>query len=226
MINILMIEDDSEIADLLYQVLLQHNMHLSNYECPHLGLSALSINNFDLVILDLSLPGLDGTKVCQLIREKSGIPIIISSARSDIKDKTICFNHGADDYIPKPYDVQELILRIKALLKRTSVRLNIEEDQISSAFTCDEAKMEIYCKNELVDLTMAEYHILAYFIKRSGFPISREEILLNVDSIKYESNIKSIDVLIGRIRQKIEKNPKKPHYLISIRGVGYKFINE
>ena len=226
MINILMIEDDPEIADLLFQVLLQHNMLLDNYECPELGLSALSINNYDAVILDLSLPGLDGTQVCKIIREKSDIPIIISSARSDIQDKTICFNHGADDYIPKPYDVQELVLRLKALLKRSSYQTVDEEENKPCLFTYDDKKLEVYKEGELIELTMAEYHILAYFIKRSGFPVSRQEILLNVDSIKYESNIKSIDVLIGRIRQKIEENSKKPAYLVSIRGVGYKFINE
>lgn len=221
-----MIEDDSEIAELLSLVLKQHDMKVSNFECPELGISALNIQKYDLLILDLSLPGIDGTEVCKLIRKKSSIPIIISSARSDMNDKSTCYHNGADDYIPKPYDAEELVLRINALLKRSNILYsNIEEKKIKF-FTVSNEKLEIYKDKEVLKLTMAEFNILKYLIKRSGYPVSREEILMNVSSIKYESNMKSIDVLIGRIRQKIENNPKEPTYLVSIRGVGYKFINQ
>ena len=226
MINILMIEDDPDIAKLLSLVLIQHEINLTNFECPELGMSALNVQKFDLVILDLSLPGIDGTEVCRLIRKKSQIPIIISTARSDIQDKTICYNYGADDYIPKPYDTDELILRIKALLKRADNTQHIEKREPKKVFTVDNEKLEIYKNRELLHFTMAEYNILKYLIKKSGLPISRQEILMNVDSIKYESNIKSIDVIIGRIRQKIEIHSKEPKYLVSIRGVGYKFVNQ
>ena len=226
MINILMIEDDSEIAHLLSLVLQEHDISLTNFECPELGMSALTLQKYDLVILDLSLPGIDGTEVCRLIRTKSTIPIIISSARSDIKDKTTCYNFGADDYIPKPYDPEELILRINALLKRTTSSNSPITENSKKIFSTVPDKLEIYKNDALLHLTMAEFHILQYLIQKSGFPISRQELLLNVDSIKYESNIKSIDVLIGRIRHKIEENPKTPQYLVSIRGVGYKFNNE
>lgn len=226
MINILMIEDDRDIAKLLSLVLLQHDITLTNFECPELGMSALNVQKYDLVILDLSLPGIDGTEVCRLIREKSQIPIIISTARSDIRDKTMCFNYGADDYIPKPYDTDELILRIKALLKRTNNNQKIPKEEAKKIFTFNHEKLEIYKNNKVLHFTNAEYNILEYLIKKSGLPISRQEILMNVNSIKYESNIKSIDVIIGRIRQKIEENSKEPKYLVSIRGVGYKFINQ
>ena len=225
MINILMIEDDPEIAELLSSYLSTYEMKVTNYECPELGMSALNVQQFDLVILDLSLPGIDGTEVCKLIRKKSDIPIIISTARSDIQDKIICYDYGADDYIPKPFDTQEMVLRIKALLKRHQPHLN-ETVETKKPFTYDESKMETYFNTKPLELTNAEFSILAYLIKKSGYPVSREELLLNVDSIKYDSNIKSIDVLIGRIRQKIETNPKKPEYLISVRGVGYKLINQ
>ena len=220
-----MIEDDLEIAELLTEYLARFDILVTNFDCPELGISALSVNSFDLVILDLSLPSIDGTEVCKLIRDKCTIPIIISSARSDIKDKAISFNNGADDYLPKPYDSEELVLRINALLKRHSNTSNTKQES-KKLFSCDETKMEISKSDTLLNFTNAEYAIFSYMIKKSGYPISREEILLNVDSIKYESNIKSIDVLIGRIRIKIEENPKKPQYLVSIRGVGYKLVNE
>lgn len=220
-----MIEDDDEIANFLGDFLSQYNISITNYESPILGLSALNIKKYDLVILDLSLPEIDGTEVCKLIRKKSQIPIIISSARSDIEDKSKCYAFGADDYIPKPYDPQELVLRINSILKRVNGQ-DETHIQIKKVFQYDDDKMEITKNYEVIHFTNAEYFILRYFIKKSGFSVTREELLTNVDSIKYESSLKSIDVLIGRIRTKIEENPKKPQYIISLRGIGYKLVNQ
>ncbi len=220
-----MIEDDGEIAEFLGDFLSQYNINITNYESPQLGLSALNVEKYDMVILDLSLPELDGTEVCQLIRKRSDIPIIISSARSDIEDKSKCFAYGADDYIPKPYDPQELVLRINSILKRIQNK-NDKDLEIKKIFSYDDDKTEIKKYNEIISFTNAEYFIMRYFIKKSGFSVTREELLTNVDSIKYESSLKSIDVLIGRIRAKIEENPKKPQYIISLRGIGYKLVNQ
>jgi len=221
-----MIEDDLEIAELLEEYLARYDIKLTNYDCPELGISALSVDKYDLVILDLSLPGIDGTEVCKLIRTKFKVPIIISSARSDIQDKAKCFNNGADDYLPKPYDSHELVLRINSLLRRELLYKNTTEQIQNKIFQVDEKKFEITKNQQLLNLTNAEYNILAYLISKAGYAVSREEILLNVESIKYESSYKSIDVLIGRIRQKIEDNHKKPQYILSLRGIGYKLINE
>lgn len=220
-----MIEDDREIAELLEEYLFQYDIKITNFETPELGMSGLRLQKYDLVILDLSLPEIDGIEVCKLIREKSNIPIIISSARGAIGDKTQCFELGADDYLPKPYDSQELVLRIHSLLRRNK----IVEEKVQSTkkiFEINESKYEISKNNQPIELTNGEYNILKYCIKKAGYAVSREELLLNVESIKYESSYKSIDVLIGRIRSKIEKNPKQPQYIVSIRGIGYKFINE
>ena len=222
----MMIEDDLEIAELLEEYLLRYDINLTNYDCPELGISALSVEKYDLVILDLSLPGIDGTEVCRMIREKYKVPIIISSARSDIKDKAICFNNGADDYLPKPYDSHELVLRINSLLRREFLYKSNSKKNQNKIFQVNDEKVEITKNGLQLSLTNAEYNILAYLIQKAGYAVSREEILLNVESIKYESSYKSIDVLIGRIRQKIEENHKKPEYILSIRGVGYKLINE
>jgi two-component system OmpR family response regulator len=225
MIEILMIEDDTEIASLLTDFLSEHNISITNYESPELGMSALNLKKYDLVILDLSLPELDGTEVCKLIRAKSNIPIIISSARSDIDDKTICFTYGADDYIPKPYNPKELVLRINSILRRDRQH-DIKKEDKQKIFTYDDDKLEIYKNAKAISFTNAEYNIMKYFIKKAGYSVNREELLVNVDSIKYESTLKSIDVLISRIRGKIEDDPKHPKYIISIRGIGYKLINE
>jgi len=222
-----MIEDDLEIAELLTEYLARFDIQVTNFDCPELGISALAVNDYDLVILDLSLPGIDGTEVCSLIRHKYSIPIIISSARSDIKDKAISFNNGADDYLPKPYDSHELVLRINSLLRREHkmfISSQIEENR--EVFILNNEKMEISRFGKLIDFTNAEYHIMTYLISKAGYAVSREELLTNVESIKYESSYKSIDVLISRIRSKIEENPKKPKYILSLRGIGYKLVNQ
>lgn len=219
-----MIEDDKEMAELIEEFLARHNITVDNYENPELGLSALNLKAYKLLILDLSLPNIDGLEVCRLVREHSDIPIIISSARSDISDKTACFYMGADDYLPKPYESQELLLRIHSVLRRYN-KTPIQ-DQPKGIFTLDENRHEIKKGDKLLQLTNAEFEIMAYFIKKQGFLISREEILTNVNAINYESSLKSIDVMIGRLRVKIEENPKQPHYVVSIRGLGYKLINE
>eukprot|EP01155_Anaeramoeba_flamelloides_P012773 Anaeramoba_flamelloidesa333531_47.p1 GENE.a333531_47~~a333531_47.p1 ORF type:complete len:221 (+),score=16.98 a333531_47:751-1413(+) len=220
-----MIEDDIELASLLTDFLAGHDIKITNYESPELGMSALNLKKYDLLILDLSLPELDGTEVCKLIRAKSNIPIIISSARSDIDDKTVCFSYGADDYLPKPYNPKELVLRINSILRRNQ-KSEEKKEEIKKIFAFDDDRLEIYKNGKAINFTNAEYNIMKYFIKKAGFSVGREELLLNIDSIKYESTLKSIDVLIGRIRAKIEDNPKQPKYIISIRGVGYKLINQ
>jgi two-component system, OmpR family, response regulator len=223
-----MIEDDLEFANVLIQYLKQYNIKVTNYETPELGISALALKKYNLIILDLTLPNIDGIEVCRLIRLRYETPIIISTQRSFLGDKIACFSYGADDFMSKPYDMQELILRIKAILKRSTQTIYNEDAPLRNKqiFTFDESKMEIYKNNALIELTNAEYFILQYMIQKSGFVISREELLSNVDSIKYESSYKSIDVLIGRVRTKIEENSKKPKYIISIRGVGYKLVNQ
>ena len=159
-----------------------------------------------------------------MIRKTSNIPIIISSARGDIQDKAKCFELGADDYLPKPYDPQELVLRINSILRRNTI-IKESKNKNKLNFKINKENMQILQDNIPLDLTTTQYHIMEYFIDKSNQAISREELLLNVESIKYESSHKSIDVQIGRIRQKIEKNQKKPEYIISLRGVGYKLIN-
>lgn len=223
-----MIEDDIELGNILTSYLDQYNINVTNYDTPELGISALALKKYDLIILDLSLPNIDGIEVCKIIRAKYDIPIIISSARSYLGDKIACFSYGADDFMPKPYDTQELILRIKSILKRCNHQIVKNDSKLNKKqiFTYDDSKMEIFKDEKLLDLTNAEYYILQYLIKKSGFVVSRQELLTNVESIKYESSYKSIDVLIGRVRNKVEESNKKPKYILSIRGVGYKLVNQ
>ncbi len=229
MIKIAMVEDDLELADVLTQYLKQYNIEVTNYEEPFLALSSLKFNKYDLIILDLTLPGMDGLDVCKLIVKDYDIPIIISSARSDITDKVTALQLGADDYLPKPYDPRELEVRIKTILRRFNFN---HEDATSSQekvklFNLNMEKREITKNGEYLKLTAAEYEVLSLMLKREGFIISREEIFDNADLLNsdFESS-GSLAVIINRLRHKIEDNPKEPKYLHTIRGMGYKFTNE
>lgn len=226
MIKILMIEDDAELAEILTEYLEQFDMKITNIEDPFLGLSTLNTQEFDLVILDLTLPGLDGLEVCSDIRKRYDIPIIISSARHDITDKVEALERGADDYMPKPYDPRELEARIRSLLRREKHEFDAGKSstkEIKKDIKIDNEKSIISFKGEELTLTNAEYGILKYLLKKEGGVVSREELIYNVEAISEESTNKSIDVIIGRIRQKLDEVPKDPKYIHSVRGIGYKF---
>ena len=222
MINVLMIEDDAEFAEILSEYLAKYNIKVTNYEDPYLGLSA-GVKKYDLLILDLTLPGMDGLEVCKEIVAKYDIPIIISSARSDISDKVIGLQIGADDYLPKPYDPKEMYARIQSLIRRYKKATVAEEATTSSAFLVDEKRHEIFFKGEALSFTPAEYEILSYMIRQNGFSISREQLVYNCKSLK-DKGSKSLDVIIGRLRSKIGDDSKSPEYIHSVRGIGYKLV--
>ena len=225
MIKIAMIEDDLELAEVLSLYLKQFNIEVVNFEEPFLALSSLKLQKFDLLILDLTLPGMDGLDVCKRVVDEFNIPIIISSARSDISDKVTALKLGADDYLPKPYDPRELEIRIRTILRRFNKSYEKEEPNIKKTFILDEEKKDITKDGISIKLTAAEFEILSLFIKREGFIVSRDDIFENSDILNsdYESS-GSLAVIINRIRHKIEDNQKEQKYLQTIRGMGYKFV--
>lgn len=224
MLEILMIEDDLELASILSEYLEAHDMNVTSFDEPYTGMSAIGTRHFDLLLLDLTLPNLDGLEVCRRVAREKKLPIIISSARSDINDKVNGLEYGADDYIPKPYDPKELIARIHSVLRRYNQKSNNPPslDKTPSPFRLEEERREIYLHDTLLELTKGEYEILSYLLQKRGAVVSREEIAIHSPSINPDSSNKSIDVIIGRLRAKIEENPKNPAYILSVRGVGYK----
>jgi len=218
MINILMIEDDPEFAELLSEYLSQFDMKVTNYEDPFLGLSA-GVKKFDLVILDLTLPGMDGLEVCEELVRKYDIPVIISSARSDINDKVQSFELGAYDYLPKPYDPKEMYARIMAILNR----VNREESKGGTSVPQSDFQIKgdtIYFKNEALNLTPAEFEVLSLLVKHQGITQSREQIINSSATMSIDSQGKSLDVIISKIRSKLGDNKR----IQAVRGVGYKLV--
>lgn len=216
-----MIEDDAELAGLLKERLAQYEIDVDIALTPLEGLEKLRASvPFDALVLDLSLPQMDGLEICRVIRSEALIPIIISSARGDLEDKMVGFERGADDYVPKPYDPIELAARIRAVVRRTQAIA--AKPQI---FVVDTGSREVLKLGRPCALTPAEYEITAYMIGKAESVVSREELLMNIGAIRYESGLKSIDVIIGRIRQKIGDDPKNPRFILAVRGIGYRFVN-
>jgi two-component system OmpR family response regulator len=221
MIKILMIEDDLELAEILSEFLEQFEFEVETEDDPFKALSILKLKSYDVVILDLTLPGMDGLEVCAAIRERQNIPIIISSARSDVHDKVKALELGADDYLPKPYDPRELEARINSVLRRSrNSSHSLEDTSEPSDFKLDESAMVISYKNHELDLTNAEYGILGFMVKKQGTVVSREDLIHNVSAINEDSSNKSIDVMVGRIRNKLGDKS----LIESIRGIGYKLL--
>ena len=219
--KILMIEDDLELAEILTEYLEPFGYEIETEDDPFKALSILKLKPYDLVILDLTLPGMDGLEVCEAIRERQDIPIVISSARSDVTDKVNALELGADDYLPKPYDPRELEARISSVLRRYAAKREAESAEAHrSDFKLDEGAMRITYKGRPLELTNAEYGILAFMIKKEGMVVSREDIIMNVGAINEDSSNKSIDVMVGRIRNKLGDKS----LIESVRGIGYKLV--
>ncbi|WP_300972174.1 response regulator transcription factor [Helicobacter rodentium] len=221
MLEVLMIEDDLELATILSEYLKAHNINITNYDEPYTGMSAINARHFDLLLLDLTLPNLDGLEVCKRVAKEKRIPIIISSARHDIDDRVLGLEYGADDYIAKPYDPKELVARIHSVLRRYNLANKPYNAETSIfPFVLDKKSREIYLYNEVLNLTKAEYEILSFMLENVNQALTRDSIAAHSDSINPDSSNKSIDVIIGRLRSKIEKGDKK--FIFSVRGIGYK----
>jgi two-component system OmpR family response regulator len=222
MINVIMIEDDKELAELLTQYLAKFNISVKNFEHPKKALEELKKNkSYDLMILDLTLPEIDGIDICKMLAKEGNIPIIISSARSDDTDKILALEIGADDYLAKPYNPRELVARIQAVLRRKNKA--VEKVIKCGEFELDEEGYTIKKNGEPLNLTSAEYELLSMLIKNKGRVLTRDYILDNSIYLNYDSIDRTVDVIIGRIRKKIGDDPKNPKYIISVRGFGYKF---
>ena len=217
MLKILMLEDDEIIAKLLLRFLTQY-AQVTHLVYPLEALELLDEERFDIIILDLTLPQLDGLEVCKLMKKVSKAKIIISSARSDINDKLFALENGADDYLPKPYDPRELYARIKILHARGQ---NLDDS--NSKFKLDSIERIITYENQILELTMAEYQIMQLFLENKKQAFSRSDIANFVDSHRFNSGLESINVLIGRLRKKVEPDYKHPIYIKTVRGLGYKF---
>ncbi|WP_457745644.1 response regulator transcription factor [Sulfurimonas sp.] len=223
MLKILLIEDDIDMQELIQDYLHNYDFEVDAFSQPKEAIEKFQRDpkRYDLVVLDLMLPQMDGFDVCKSLRKLSDTPIIISSARGEVSDKILAFEAGADDYLAKPYEPRELIIRINAILRRVTKELR----EVGS-FTINEAKMEIKVDGYSVDLTQIEYDLLLFFIDNRHKVLSRELLSNAMKGIEYDAKERTIDMHISNLRQKIGDDAKKPKYIKSVWGIGYTFIGE
>ncbi|MBX6377274.1 MAG: response regulator transcription factor [Clostridia bacterium] len=222
--RILVVDDERPIADIL-----RFHLERSGYEVvvAYNGEDAIALTQrerFDLVLLDLMLPRVDGFSVCREIRSRSGVPILMLTARQDEQDVVQGLELGADDYVTKPFSARELLARVRALLRRASANGNEvlpTTPIVYGDLTVDLHSREVRKGGKPVELTVREFELLKYLLLRQGQLFKREVLLEEVWGYEYLGDIRTVDVTVRRLREKIEDNPSAPRYLITKRGVGY-----
>ena len=223
--KILVVDDEEHIQELI-----KFNLENSGYKviCCGNGTEASKIVKLeipDLVLLDVMLPGIDGYDVCKEIRKNndiSNIPIIMITAKSEELDKILGLELGADDYITKPFSVRELLARVKAVLRRTTIQ-PMDKSYRFENIIVDFEKHEVTKNGKRIDLTLKEFEVFEILIKNKGRVITRDFLLDKVWGYEYFGETRTVDVHIRHLRQKVEDDDKNPRYIETIRGVGYRF---
>ncbi len=226
--TVLIIEDEQPIVDIL-----KFNLEKEGYQTleAYDGVSGLDLalsKSPNLILLDVMLPGLDGFEVCKRIRERSSTPIIMLTAREEEVDKVLGLELGADDYMTKPFSIRELTARVKANLRRTSIdTAPVQSDDqstiISGDLTINVERYEVSKNGKIIDITLREFELLKFLAMQPDKIFSREKLLENVWGYEYYGDVRTVDVTVRRLREKIEDDPSMPKYIITKRGVGYYF---
>ena len=222
MLKALLIDDDAKLANLLGNYLTQFEIELNSTTKPTQALELIAEHQPDLVILDVMMPKMDGFEVCSGIREKHKIPIIMLSARGESFDRIKGLDMGADDYIAKPFEPRELVARIHSLLRR--VTDENEDHYVQDVFEVDSINREISMDGQILSLTNMEFELLELLLATPNTLFSRDDILKHLRGIEAKIFSRSIDILISRLRQKIEVDPKEPKFIKTIWGKGYMFL--
>lgn len=223
--HILVVDDDPTNTKLLKFLLTDEGYEVTTVHSPTEALSMLANNVYDLIILDIMMPGMDGLEVCRRIRMTSTTPIIFISARGEVKDKVTGLKAGGDDYISKPFDPNELLARTWAALRRTGQLANSESNLKTTDLVLDpvDNKVTLLRNNKTVSLTPIEARLLRCLVSNPGRSLTRDTLVIKVWGYEYEGESNQLDVYIKRLRGKIEESPSDPKLLLTIRGVGYKF---
>lgn len=230
--TILAVDDESSILDLLKFNLEKEGFNFISAEDGEEGINKVLNEKPDLLLLDVMIPKMDGLSVCKKIRQENiNIPIIMLSARGEEIDKVLGLEIGADDYITKPFSPREVIARIKANLRKFDKNKSVEEEQKNQiavgSLILDLDKFEAIVRGTIVtDLTRREFEVLKFLAQKPGQIVTRETLLEKVWGYEYYGDIRTVDVTVRRIREKIEKNTSNPKIIITKRGVGYYLANK
>ncbi len=222
--RILIIEDDRMILSGLERNLRYEGFEVATASDGEKGLEMAVDGNYDLIVLDVMLPKVSGFEICRLLKQnKIETPVIILSVKSQESDKIRGLNLGADDYISKPFSVKELIARINAVLRRRRREESIHKTFSFGDVAVDFQGQSVKRKKKRVDLSAREFKLLQFFIRNRGKVLDRNTILNHVWGYDYYGTARTVDNFVNRLRQKFEKDPNKPKYIVTVFGVGYKF---
>lgn len=226
--KVLIIEDELSILKLLTYNLEQEGYEVESSMNGQEGLDKALSTKYDMILLDLMLPGKDGMEICRELRqERQEVPIIMLTAKDSEIDKILGLEIGADDYITKPFSPREVIARMKAIFRRykQSAEEEVEKEELLMVGDIQiyPEKYEVIVRGENIDLTPKEFELLLYLVRRTGRILSREQLLNAIWNYDFSGETRIVDVHISHLREKIEENTKKPEYIITARGFGYKF---
>lgn len=224
-LTVLVVDDEKPLRDFV-----RRNLEARGYKVLNAanGLEALAIfenEQVDLVILDIMMPHLDGLETARRIRQESRVPVIILTAMGEEADKVRAFDLGVDDYLTKPFGVGELLGRVKAVLRRSNWDQSpVSAESISRGeITVDMTRHEVTVHGQSADLTPIEFNLLVYLMRHAGKVLSHRDILQNVWGHEYGNEVEYLRVYMGHLRQKVEAEPLKPKYIVTERGIGYRF---
>ena len=223
--KVLVVEDEVKIARLVRDYLHQAGFHVLEASDGPGALHLARAERPDMIVLDLGLPGMDGYDVTRELRAKSSVPIIMLTARSEESDRIVGLELGADDYVVKPFSPKELVARIRAVLRRADATVGGGEVVRAGLLTIDIPKRRVTVDGSEVALTASEFDILLTLARQPGRIYTRAQLLDAVRGVSFESYERAVDAHVKNIRRKIEPDPKRPVYVLTVYGVGYKFAD-
>lgn len=223
MTSILLVEDESALSEPLSYLLEREGYDVTVAEDGNRAVSAFDEGDYDLILLDLMLPGMPGTEVCREIRTRSSVPIIMVTAKDSEVDIVVGLELGADDYVTKPYSTRELLARIRAVLRRRSEDPGEERIVVAGPVRMDIERHTVEVDGVETPMPLKEFELLEMLLRNAGRVLTRGQLIDRVWGSDYFGDTKTLDVHVKRIRSKIEKTPKEPTLLVTVRGLGYRF---
>ncbi|MDR1247033.1 MAG: response regulator transcription factor [Clostridiales Family XIII bacterium] len=225
--KVLIVEDEKSISDIIQFNLKKEGFEVDTAYDGESGLEKALAGKPDLILLDVMLPHIDGFEICKKVRETSAVPILMLTAKEEEVDKVLGLELGADDYITKPFGMRELIARIKANFRRIDLDDSEKDDpanvQDFGNLSIDMNRYEVRKNGEPLDLTLREFELLQYLAKKENKVFSREQLLSDVWGYEYFGDIRTVDVTVRRLREKLEDDSGNPKYIMTKRGIGYYF---
>ena len=224
MSRILVVEDEESYSDPLSYLLRREGYEVAIAETGPDALTEFDKNGADLVLLDLMLPGLSGVDVCRALRQRSGVPVIMLTAKDSEIDKVVGLEIGADDYVTKPYSSRELLARIKAVLRRLADPEDLQPPTLEAGpVRMDVDRHTVTVRGSAASLPLKEFELLEMLLRNAGRVLTRMQLIDRVWGSDYVGDTKTLDVHVKRLRAKIETDPANPQHIVTVRGLGYKF---